>query len=179
MISELKKQIDLPDVVRSAGVEVNRSGFGLCPFHDEKTPSFKVYPNRVHCYGCGFDQDSIGFVMKLYKLSFPEALKFLGIDRSGLTPKMKAEIQQRKRKAELVRHFRLWAGRYGAHMGTMINRTERLMKGIPPEDLHWYAPLLDMLPVWEYHSNLLLNGSEKAKFQLYKEARRWMKNIST
>jgi len=182
MISELKQQIDIADVVQSAGVELKQRGtrhVGCCPFHSEKTPSFYVFDdNRFKCFGCGESGDSIDFIQKLYGLSFMDALKHLGIEQGRITPEIRRDIEQRKRKAELVRRFKLWCGRYSAHLGTLINRTEKLMKGIPPEDLDLYAPLLHGFPVWHYHSEILIHGKDKEKYKLYKEARQWKKKIS-
>lgn len=183
MIQTAKNSINLLDVVQAAGVELKQRGsrhVGLCPFHDEKTPSFYVFDDGgFKCFGCGESGDVIDFVQKIYGLSFQDALRHLGIEKGELTPLMKAEIEQRKRKAELVRRFRLWVGRYLAHLGTMINRTEKLIKNIAPDDLELYAPLLHGLPAWEYHSDLLLNGTDIEKHRLYKEAQRWKKKIST
>jgi hypothetical protein len=183
VIADLKQSLDLASIAESSGVDLRRYGsrsVGLCPFHFEKTPSFYVFDdNHFKCWGCGAYGDVIDFVQKLYGLSFQDALKHLGIEQGRITPEMKAKIEQQKRKAELVRRFRLWCGRYGAHLGTLINRTEKLMKGIATDDLDLYAPLLHGLPVWEYHSDILLNGSDKQKHQLYKEARKWMKKILT
>ena len=52
---------------------------GLCPFHNEKTPSFSVSPNKgiFKCFGCGKGGDSVGFVMEHENCSYPEALKWL------------------------------------------------------------------------------------------------------
>lgn len=52
---------------------------GLCPFHDEKTPSFTIRPavGRYHCFGCGEDGDVISFVQKMQHLSFAEAVEYL------------------------------------------------------------------------------------------------------
>ena len=52
---------------------------GLCPFHNEKTPSFVVTPDKqiFHCFGCGAGGNAISFVMKLERLEFPEAVRFL------------------------------------------------------------------------------------------------------
>jgi DNA primase len=63
-----------------------RSYKALCPFHSEKTPSFIVTPGRqiFHCFGCGEGGDAIGFVMRLERLSFPEAVRFLA-DRAGIS----------------------------------------------------------------------------------------------
>ena len=53
--------------------------WGCCPFHAEKTPSFKVDPasGLWHCFGCGTGGDAIGFVMKTEHLDFPDAVRRL------------------------------------------------------------------------------------------------------
>lgn len=58
---------------------------GLCPFHDEKTPSFHVTPARgfFHCFGCGEGGDAITFVQKINNLTFTEAIQFLA-DKTGV-----------------------------------------------------------------------------------------------
>jgi hypothetical protein len=184
LIADLKQSLDLASIVESAGVTLKRHGnrhVGLCPFHSEKTPSFYVFGDqRFKCFGgCGSHGDVIDFVQKMYGLSFQDALKHLGIEQGHITPEMRRDIERRKRKAELVRRFRLWCGRYSAHLGTLINRTEKLMKGIAPENLDLYAPLLHGLPVWEYHSNILIHGKDEEKYKLYKEAQQWTKKILT
>jgi DNA primase len=174
MIAELKQNIDLVSAVESSGVELARRGtrhVGLCPFHDEKTPSLFIFPdNHFKCFGCGEHGDVIDFVQKLYGLSFKDSLKHLGIERGRITPKVKEEIQRRKRRTELVKQFNDWLSHYTAHVGTLIIETEELMKaGIPPEDLELYAPLLHGLPVWKYHLGILVEGSEEEQFLLYKD----------
>lgn len=59
-------------------IRPNRGGFILCPFHGEKTPSFKVYPRYGRCYGCGWSGDIIAFVQKYENLTFVKALQTLG-----------------------------------------------------------------------------------------------------
>ncbi len=70
---------------------------GLCPFHDERTPSFNVRPSvgRYHCFGCGEGGDVIEFVMKLDGMSFVEAVEYLA-PRAGVTLRYEAGSQRRE-----------------------------------------------------------------------------------
>ncbi len=60
-------------------IELNRGGFACCPFHTEKTGSFKVYAegSRAKCFGCGWSGNVIKFIMEFKKMTFPETVKFL------------------------------------------------------------------------------------------------------
>jgi DNA primase len=73
---------------------------GLCPFHQEKTPSFGVNPERGlwHCFGCGKGGDAFAFLMQLEHLDFPEALERLA-ERAGVPPTVTTAVAQ-KRKEE-------------------------------------------------------------------------------
>ncbi|MEI8003323.1 MAG: DNA primase [Methanothrix sp.] len=84
---EIKARLKIEEVVGSY-VPLRRAGRifkGLCPFHQEKTPSFSVNPERgiFKCFGCGEGGDIFAFVMKLEGLSFPEALELLA-QRAGV-----------------------------------------------------------------------------------------------
>lgn len=80
-IEALKARLDVVDVVGSY-VELKKAGMNYkspCPFHDEKSPSFVVSPQKqiYHCFGCGAGGDSVKFVMEYEKLNYPEALEKL------------------------------------------------------------------------------------------------------
>lgn len=174
MIEELKKNIDLISIVMNAGVELARRGtrhVGLCPFHAEKTPSFFVFDDNFYkCFGCGEHGDVIDFIQKLYGLTFPDALKHLGIEQGEITPKVKRDIERRKRRAELMKRFREWERLYCDSVSGLWRKTRKLMLGIPdPDALELYAHLINMLPVWEYHRDIIIHGSDELKFELYKD----------
>ena len=81
-IDRINDSADIVEVV-SRTVELKKRGrnyFGLCPFHDEKTPSFSVAPDKgiYHCFGCGKGGNSVNFIIENEKLSFVEALQQLG-----------------------------------------------------------------------------------------------------
>ena len=79
---EIKSLVTMRQVCEMYGIEVNSQGFALCPFHNENTPSLKVYSgNRgFHCYGCGQNGSVIDFVMQLFNLDFLAAQKKLNCD---------------------------------------------------------------------------------------------------
>ena len=86
-VEELVRRSDIVEVVGSY-VQLKRKGrlySGLCPFHNEKTPSFYVYPETqsFYCFGCGAGGDVITFVKKINALSYPEAVKMLAA-RAGM-----------------------------------------------------------------------------------------------
>lgn len=67
------------DIIGRYGVEMNRKGYACCPFHNEKTGSFKVYSDGTyHCFGCGAHGDVIDFVSKIEGIDFNEACSRLG-----------------------------------------------------------------------------------------------------
>jgi len=75
--------LNKPDIIATLereGIEIKRSK-APCPFHSERTPSFIVNADKqtFHCFGCGEHGDVIDFIMKLHKLSFKDALVYLGI----------------------------------------------------------------------------------------------------
>lgn len=87
VIEEVRMKSDIVDVI-SQYVKLQRKGssyFGLCPFHNEKSPSFSVSPGKqmYYCFGCGAGGNVITFIMEYENFTFVEALKFLA-DRAGV-----------------------------------------------------------------------------------------------
>ncbi len=87
VIDRVRDSADILDVVNQY-IDLKRRGrnyFGICPFHQEKTPSFSVAPDKgiYHCFGCGAGGNAINFIMEHEKLSFVESVKSLG-ERYGI-----------------------------------------------------------------------------------------------
>jgi len=81
IIQKVRDATDIVSVI-SRQVALKKAGAnmkGLCPFHNEKSPSFNVHPAKqiYHCFGCGEGGDVFSFLVKTQKLSFVEALKQL------------------------------------------------------------------------------------------------------
>ena len=94
------------DIVRIVGdyVKLKKAGAqnysGLCPFHNEKTPSFSVHATRqfYHCFGCGVSGDVFSFVQKVENITFPEAVRTVAQKLGIALPKITTRVRLRPRK---------------------------------------------------------------------------------
>ncbi len=103
-IEQIKSRIDIIDIVGSF-VKLKKRGtsyLGLCPFHNERTPSFTVSPAKeiYKCFGCGRSGNSISFLMEHEKYSYPEALRWLAarynveLEETAADPSVKEALQK-------------------------------------------------------------------------------------
>ncbi len=118
LIEEVRLRNDIVDVI-SGYVKLQRKGssyFGLCPFHNEKSPSFSVSPQKqmYYCFGCGAGGNVFTFIRQYENYSFPEALKLLA-DRAGITLPEEDESAENRRRRDLrtaVLEVNKMAGKY-------------------------------------------------------------------
>ncbi|MBK8187163.1 MAG: DNA primase [Cellvibrio sp.] len=107
-IDDLLDRVDIVDVV-DGRVKLKRSGknySACCPFHEEKTPSFTVSPDKqfFYCFGCGASGNAVGFVMDYERLTFPEAVEALARSAGLDVPKQvqsEAQIEREQEKKNL------------------------------------------------------------------------------
>lgn len=104
LIEEIRSRNDIVDVI-SSYVKLTKKGstyFGLCPFHNEKSPSFSVTPSKqmYYCFGCGQGGNVFTFVMKYENMTFTEAVKFLA-DKAGISLPEQEYSEEEKKKADL------------------------------------------------------------------------------
>ncbi|HSV31721.1 MAG TPA: DNA primase [Atribacteraceae bacterium] len=104
-LEEIKNRVDLVSLI-SQYVELKPAGKGfrgLCPFHEENTPSFQVSPEKgiFHCFGCGLGGNLFNFIMKIENRSFPESVRYLaekyGIDLPVGTKRNSKEQKEKER----------------------------------------------------------------------------------
>ena len=103
IIEEVRNQNDIVDVI-SEYVKLQKKGanyFGLCPFHNEKSPSFSVSPGKqmYYCFGCGEGGNVISFVMKYENYSFIEAVQMLA-SRAGIELPQVTRSKEEKENAD-------------------------------------------------------------------------------
>ncbi len=112
-IAELRDKIDIVDVV-SRYVKLKKTGrnfVGLCPFHEEKTPSFVVSPEKqiFHCFGCGASGDVIKFLMKIEDIDFKTAVKELAKEAGmpapyfSQQPRIKEKTEEKAKFKEVMK----------------------------------------------------------------------------
>ena len=121
-IQELKARTDIVDVI-SGYVQLKRSGrsmMGLCPFHNERSPSFSVSRENgfFYCFGCGAGGDAITFIRRIENLDYVEAIKLLA-QRAGLTVpeqgrddgtgRLKTRLYEANREAARFYHKQLYS----------------------------------------------------------------------
>jgi DNA primase len=102
----LKQQADIVRIVGDY-VRLKKAGAqnysGLCPFHNEKTPSFSVHATRqfYHCFGCGASGDVFSFVQKIENITFPESVRLIAQKLGVPLPKMQFSSPQEAQEAKL------------------------------------------------------------------------------
>ena len=104
---DIRKVREAADLVALIGERIvlkqkGRDFWGCCPFHNEKTPSFKVDPRTqlFHCFGCGTGGDAVGFIMKTDNLDFPDAIRYLA-ERANIELHETGDVLDRGRKTRL------------------------------------------------------------------------------
>lgn len=164
-VDTVLNKIDIVDVV-SSYVQLKKVGANfraLCPFHNERTPSFYVSPSKqiFHCFGCGAGGNAIHFVMRMEKLTFMEALRHLAklakidIDLSLTSSPKERELIKKKEelisvhsdcydyfREELFNKKNIQAVRYALKRRISKNTIERFGIGFCPEKNDLYESLL-------------------------------------
>ena len=114
-IDELLDRTDIVEVI-DKHVSLKKTGRNFsacCPFHDEKTPSFSVNPEKqfFYCFGCGAGGNSIGFIMDYEKMDFPSAIEYLASSAGLEVPTENKNNNQNQEKINDVYHALSWASK--------------------------------------------------------------------
>jgi DNA primase len=165
IIEQVRFHNDIVDIV-SGYVKLERKGkryFGLCPFHNEKTPSFSIEPAKqlFYCFGCNKGGTVIQFIMNIEGLNFVDALQYLA-ERAGIKlpePDDRKEREKAKRRKEIIElnkeaaryFFTLLAGDTGKHVQRYLK-----LRGLSSKIIHQFG--LGFSPTgWSNLTDLLLS----------------------
>ena len=176
VIEEIKSKISMVELV-SRYLTLQKKGdryWGLCPFHDEKTPSFSVLPDKgfFHCFGCGKSGSLFDFVMEMEHLNFPESVRYLA-ESAGIQIEQESESEKQKRSEKETLtdlynkiansfHYILTSSGIGDKARSYLKErsisaesVEKFCIGYAPEDPSW---LYDFLKGKHYSDPLLLKS---------------------
>jgi len=160
----VKTSINAREVAEHYGIDVNRYGKALCPFHNDRHPSMVVYDDHYYCYACGEHGDVIDFTAKLYGLKLYEAAQKLAYD-FGITqdkPPTKEVQEKQNRKSEAQRlkeNEKLCFSALLAYMN-LLQEWKVLYAPRTPEDEHddRFVQACHKLDYTEYLVDTLIGG---------------------
>ena len=129
LLDEIRRKNDIVDVI-SQYVVLKRKGrnyFGLCPFHNEKSPSFSVSPDKqiFKCFGCGVGGNAYQFLMKIENMSFRESLETLA-DRAGIKLPNSYNAEDEKREKLKSEIYKINQAAANFFHKTLYNPTSKL-----------------------------------------------------
>ena len=173
-IDDILDRVDIVEVIdrRVSLKKAGRNYSACCPFHNEKTPSFSVNPDKqfYYCFGCGAGGNSIGFIMDYENLDFPAAVESLA-SVAGLEVPREAgnSAEQRQRKSEsqglydtlawAAKHFQLQLRQHSNKSQAIDYLKHRGLSGEVARDFGiGYAP-----PGWDHLLNAIPSGEQRAR----------------
>ena len=171
----------MPEVARFYGLEMNRAGMACCPFHDDKSPSLKVYDDHFYCFGCGATGDCTGFVAKLFGLRQIDAAKKISedfglglFDRCNavpikIAPNPKYEMQKWISEARLT---------VKAYLTELYKWHRDYAPRNQDDEFHpLFVESLQKIDYIEYLRDILSRGSEEDKRDLYENGKAEIEKI--
>ncbi len=165
----------MQDAAKFYGLQLSRSGMACCPFHEDRTPSLKVYDDHFYCFGCGTTGDCTGFVSKLFGISQLEAAKKINHDfglnlfNGNIAVSVKTEISP---EAEYFMWLKKADGTVTEYLDKLCGWRKKYAPRKVGEQLNpLFVESLQNMSCIEYLSEILSYGSDKEKRELYKDSR--------
>ena len=160
----VKTSINTKEAAERYGVEVNRQGKALCPFHNDRNPSLSVYDDHYHCFACGEHGDVIDLTAKLFGLKLYEAAQKLaydfGITRDKPPDKATQEKLNKKSEAQRLRENEKLCFSALLEYMKLLQEWKRLYAPRTPEE-KWHPHFIeacDRLDYVEYLVDTLIGG---------------------
>lgn len=171
VFSEIKSSLSMQEVARFYGLQINRAGMACCPFHDDKTPSLKVYDDHFYCFGCGATGDQTGLVAKLFGIRQIDAATKISenfglrlFDREFVAP-IKMAVNP---KCEMQK----WLGEARQIVKDYLSTLYKWHRDYAPrnqdDEFHpLFVESLQKMDYIEYLQDILTRGTEEDKRDLY------------
>lgn len=175
VFSEIKSSLTMQEVARFYGLEINRAGMACCPFHDDKTPSLKIYDDHFYCFGCGATGDQTGLVAKLFGLRQIDAAKKIGED-FGLRLFDREFAAPIKMAVNPKYEMQKWLGEARQIVKDYLTALYKWHRDYAPrnqdDEFHpLFVESLQKMDYIEYLQDILTRGSEDDKRDLYEKGK--------
>ena len=178
---KIKDRVNFRELVQYYGLNVNRGGFACCPFHDERTPSFKVYEDHYHCFGCGEHGDHVDFVQKIYGISNIEAAKKidrdfgLGLFNKDFAVPVKPVLNQRNDLKNWLKN----AEKAITDYVTLLKHWEKIYCPRSPIDEvdPRYLEAVNNRHLAEFYLEQIRYGTKEDKLDLYENGRDYFRKL--
>lgn len=178
----VKEKLSMEDAAKFYGLQISRSGMACCPFHEDKTPSLKIYDDHFYCFGCGATGDCTGFTAKLFGISQIEAAKKLSYD-FGLNLFDREITVSFKPVPNPKTDYLLWLRKAKTDVSEYLNKLYEWRKKYAPRNIgEQLNPLfiesMQKTSYIEYLSELLDYGSSDEKRELFKNSKKEIDKIN-
>lgn len=165
----------MQDAAKFYGLQLSRSGMACCPFHEDRTPSLKVYDDYFYCFGCGTTGDCTGFVSKLFGISQLEAAKKINHDFGLNLFNGKIAVPVQTEVSPETEYF-MWLKKAEKTVTEYLDKLCCWRKKYAPRKVGeklepLFVESLQNMSYIEYLSEILSYGSDKEKRELYKDSR--------
>lgn len=179
IFEEVKERSDILDVARAIGLNLSRHNKCLCPFHNEKTPSFSIFSKRqlFKCFGCGESGDSIALVSKVKGLNNYESALYinkilnLGIEvkyEKSIVTNNKSKIEKYSNSKVIIEAFEKWEN----ETFLLLSDYRRYLSEKDDEET------AEKLNIIDYYLDIFTSNDIKEKLDFYKYNKRVVKVIN-
>ena len=171
VFADVKIQLDLTDVAQYYGIELNRGSFTNCLYHDDETPSMKIYEDHFHCYGCGKHGDMITLIGRLFSISPFQAAQKIAQD-FNISPdmnyseanKIKSVIYTYKKQETLIFNI------LNQYCRFLLECRDKYKPGSPSEELHpLFVESLLNYEQYNYYRDIFITGSKEERIRFMKD----------
>jgi hypothetical protein len=181
IFAEVRNAVPMQDIARFYGLQISRSWMACCPFHNDKTPSLKLYPDHFYCFGCGETGDGTGFVAKLFRITQLEAAKKISHD-FGLNLFNGELAIPIKIASNPNAEYLLWLKKAKTVVSNYLNRLYEWREQYKPSNsfaaLHLrFCESLQKTSYIEYLNEILQYGTETEKRELFRDNQKEIEKI--
>ena len=169
------------DAARHYGVQLDRRGWAVCPFHQDKHPSMSFRAGRYHCWVCDLQGDSIDFTGRLLGLEPLAAVERLNADfclnlplHRKPTPAEEQAARRRQEVAQAHRAFEEWRSGFISQLNAAYRVAHIALQGIEaPADMDRLSPAetaaIQWQPAFEYWSDVLTTGEAREQMEIFRD----------